>query len=93
LVRDYQAGATATELRDKYGLSKGSVLKVLHDADVTMRQMPMGAELLATAIGLYEEGLTVREVGDRLDIAKTTVREALVRAGVTMRPAHRRRRP
>lgn len=38
LVRDYQTGATSTELRARYILGKGSVLKILSEAGVEMRR-------------------------------------------------------
>lgn len=91
LVDDYKRGATSSELRVKYGIGKGSVLKLLHEAGVSMRRRPMPAESVARAAKLYEQGLTLRQIGEQLGLGKTTVREALVRAGVVMRGAYRKK--
>lgn len=38
LIVDYEAGLTVPELQTKYGLSWGSVRKLLGDAGVSMRR-------------------------------------------------------
>lgn len=92
LIDDYEAGVTSTELRERYGLSKGSVLRVLHEAGVATRRQPLSADRVASACRLYASGLTIRQVAAELGVPKTTVQNALARAGVVMRPAAGRRR-
>lgn len=94
LIIDYQAGLTGPELQSRYGLSKGSVLRLLHEAGVQLRRQPVRGGQLAEMVALYESGLSIRQVAAELGLPKTTVQDALPRSGVAMRPAAcpRRRR-
>jgi transposase len=90
LVADYESGASTVELQQRFGLSKGSVLSVLHNSNVKVRRQPLGEEQLVEITRLYRSGLTIREVAAELGVPKTTVQDALVRSGEPMRAAARR---
>jgi hypothetical protein len=92
LVAEYEAGASTVELQERFGLGKGSVLSILHEAGVKIRRQPMEDERLEEIRQLYQSGLTIREVAASLSVPKTTVQDALARLGQPMRPATRRRR-
>lgn len=89
LIVDYEAGLAVPELQAKYGLSKGSVLRMLHNAGVEVRRQPVGDELVTEIIELYESGLSIRKTGAKAGVPKTTVQNILARSGVAMRPAFR----
>jgi hypothetical protein len=46
LVAEYEAGASTAELQERFGLGKGSVLSILHEAGVKIRRQPIDAERL-----------------------------------------------
>lgn len=86
LVAEYEAGTPTTKLTEQFGLSKGAVLKLLHEAGASMRQQALSERELAEARLLYESGLSLVAVGERVSRHHTTVHLALRRAGVAMRP-------
>jgi DNA-directed RNA polymerase specialized sigma24 family protein len=88
----YESGLTIPELQRRFGLSKGTVSRLLRESGVEIRRHPVDAGRLAEAVRLYESGLGIREVGAQLGIPKTTVQNALRRAGVAMRPGGRPRK-
>jgi hypothetical protein len=90
LVAEYGAGASTVELQERFGLGKGSVLSILHEAGVKIRRQPMDEQRLEEIKRLYQSGLTIREVAAVLVVPKTTVQDALARLGQAMRPAARR---
>ncbi len=89
LVVDYQACVPVAALQLNYGLSKSSVLSVLHKSGIRITKSRLRDDQVAAAIQLYDSGLSIREVAAKLDLAKTTVHNILTRTGVTMRPAIR----
>lgn len=88
LVADYNAGVPTTQLSKKYGLGKGSVLKLLSDAGTPMRRQPMSEVQVDGAVQLYQSGLSLIQVGAQLSIHSSTVWRALRARGVTMRSPH-----
>jgi transposase len=89
LILDYEGGLVVPELQTKYGLSKGSVRKLLSEAGVSMRRRPVPDDVIEQIIDLYESGLSIRQVAAKSGVPKTTVQNLLVKSGVTMRPAVR----
>ena len=89
LVTDYESGLATTELTTRYGLAKGTVLRLLEEAGVAMRRQGLSENLAENARLLYESGLSVAAVGERLGEAPTSVARALRRIGVTLRPGRR----
>jgi hypothetical protein len=86
LVQAYRDGAATTELRQRYDLSQGSVIKILHDHDVTMRRQGLTDDDAATATKLYRRGATLAGLGEQFGVSYSAVRRALVSAGAVLRP-------
>jgi uncharacterized protein (DUF433 family) len=91
LLRDYSAGSSLADLQRTYALGRGSVQRLLREADVRRRRKGLCDAEVTVLVEQYDAGLTIREIAVEQRLAKTTVQDALVRAGVVMRPAARRR--
>lgn len=85
LVQAYRDGASTTELRQRYHLSQGSVIRILHRHGVQMRNQGLAANDIATAADLYRDGATLAQLGGRFGVSPNAVRRALVAACVVMR--------
>jgi hypothetical protein len=92
LVTDYESGLEANELQERYGLSRGSVQRLVRESGVTKHRRSLTAEERAEVARQYESGQTIREVATAMGVPKTTVQGALARLGVPMRDAARSRR-
>jgi DNA-directed RNA polymerase specialized sigma24 family protein len=90
LQHAYRGGASLAELQEQFGLSRGSVQRLLRERGVRRRRKSLSDADLAVLVERYEDGLTVREIAAEQGLAKTTVQDALARSGVAMRPAARR---
>ncbi len=77
LVAAYEAGTSTAELCNCYGLSKGGVLKLLHEAGVEMQRQGLTGEQIEVAVRLREQGLGYGAIAQRIGKAKSSVREAL----------------
>ena len=84
-VQTYRDGASTTYLRQRYELSQGSVIKILHSHGVEMRGQGLTDREVATAAELYRSGKTLAQLGERFGASPNAVRRALVSAGVVMR--------
>ena|GEM_PF-6492936 len=67
-------------------MSKGSVLKLLAQQDVTMRRQPPTPELVDKAAALYLHGDSLATVATKLGLSQTAVRNHLRKRGLTFRP-------
>ena len=91
IVADYGAGMPTTQLTLKYGLSKASVLRLLHEAGTEMRRrQPFSEQKVDEAIRLYASGLSVAAIGSRLGVHPTTMWRTLRARGVVLRPPRNR---
>lgn len=86
LIQSYEAGRSTTQLRSEFGLSQGSVVKLLQQHGVETRFHGLTDAETEAARELYESGLALAKVGEKLDRAPSSVRKALIRVGVVMRP-------
>ena len=86
LVQDYRDGVSTPELRQRYELSQGSVIKILHRHGVQMRGHGMTDGDLPAAAELYCRGATLAQLGKRFGVSPNAVRRALKSAGIVMRP-------
>lgn len=74
-----------------FDLSKGSVLKVLREAGVTMRNQGLRCEQIGEAQRLYEDaGWSLARIGEKFGVDHGTVWRQLRKRGVQMRDAHGR---
>jgi hypothetical protein len=74
IVARYEAGEPSTALMQAFGLSKGSVLKVLREAGVAVRNQGLNAEQIDEAQRLYEAGWSLARIGEKLDVDHTVAR-------------------
>ncbi|MBF6177715.1 helix-turn-helix domain-containing protein [Nocardia otitidiscaviarum] len=81
-----------TKLVLEYRIGKGTVLKLLRDAGVAIRNQGLSDEQVGDATRLYESGLSLARIGERFGVDASTVHKALVRRGVPMRDTHGRER-
>lgn len=86
LVQAYRDGAWTTLLRQRDVLSQGSVISILHNHGVQMRNQGLAAKDIATAAEPYRSGETLAQLGERFGISPKAMRRALVAACVVMRP-------
>lgn len=85
IVADYEAGAPSTQLMADFGLGKGSVLQLLHEAGVRMRGQSLSLADLDAAVAVYDSGLSLQKVGEHFGVSVDAVRNAFLRNGVQMR--------
>ena len=93
LTRAYQGGASTTLLRQRYNLSQGSVIKILHGHGVEMRGQGLANGDVSIAADLYRSGATLAHLGERFGVSPNAVRRAIASAGVVMRPRGRANPP
>ncbi len=85
LVQAYQDGVSTIQLRERFELSQGSVIKILHSHGVQMRNQGLADSDVAVAAELYRSGATLAQLGERFGVSANAVRRVLVSAGVVMR--------
>jgi uncharacterized protein (DUF433 family) len=90
LLRDYSTGGSLTDLQKTYSLSRGSVQRLLRNADVRRRRKSLSDAEVCALAERYDAGLTSREIASEQALPKTTVQDALARAGIPKRAATRR---
>lgn len=83
LVQAYRDGVGTPELRQRYGLSQGSVIKILHGKGVEMRGQGLADSDVSIAAELYRSGATLAQLGERFGVSPNAVRRALTSAGMT----------
>lgn len=81
LVADYERGTETSELQTIYGLSKGSVRKILNEAGIKLHRTPLTADQRAECHRLRAQGLTQRKIAAQLGVPKTTVQDAVAKGG------------
>ncbi|WP_100464089.1 helix-turn-helix domain-containing protein [Mycobacteroides abscessus] len=90
LIKQYESGKSSYELAKVYGINKGSVIKLLRQAGITIRNQGLTSQKIAEATQLYESGLSLANIGTRFGVDHGTVWRALKKQGVTMRDTHGR---
>jgi hypothetical protein len=90
LASDYLGGTPSTQLAQRYGISKGAVLRLLREQQVPVRLQRITTSDVEQAIQLYQAGHSLAVVGDRLGYSPGTIHLALRRAGVQLRDCHGR---
>jgi len=92
LVSDYEDGTPTTSLTQKYKLGKGTVIRLLHDNGVPLRNQPLAPDQRTEAIALYQQGWSLAKVGSQFDREHTVIRNVLKKAGIPRRDSHGRTR-
>jgi hypothetical protein len=85
LVQAYQDGVPTTQLRERFELGHGTVIRILHGHGVVMRNQGLADPDVATAAELYRGGATLAQLGEWFEVSPNAVRRALIAAGVVMR--------
>lgn len=92
IVARYEAGEPSTALGAVFGISKGSVVRLLREAGVAIRNQGLTNEQVDEAVRLYKSGLSLAKIGAKFDVDHTTVWQQLKKRGVKMRDTHGRNR-
>lgn len=85
IVDAYRAGATAAQLAQEHGVSKGGMISLLRAEGAKIRRQPIPSATVQQAVQLYESGATIAELAKRFGVAHNTLRLRLIDAGVVMR--------
>jgi hypothetical protein len=92
LIVDYRSGVPTTQLMTKYGIGKGTVLRLLEANGVPRRNQPLTPAQVSKVIELYKRGYSLARIGEYLGRQHTVIRDVLKRAGVPRRDSHGRPR-
>jgi DNA-directed RNA polymerase specialized sigma24 family protein len=90
IITRYEAGEPSTVIAKSFGLSKGSVIKLLRDAGVPIRNQGLTSEQVTEAARLYVSGQSLAQIAAHLGVDHGTVWRALKQHGVRMRDTHGR---
>lgn len=90
IVARYEAGEPSTAIAASYGLSKGSVIRLLREAGVLIRNQGLTGGQIAEAAQLYASGLSLAKIGVKFGVDHGTVWRQLTKRGVKMRDTHGR---
>lgn len=86
LVRDYRAGATASDLATSYGIHRLTVAKhIKRSGEQTRNLRSFEGARLERLISEYRAGRSTEALGRQYGVAGSTVARNLRRAGVQLR--------
>ena len=86
IAKAYLAGATLSELSDRFGKHRRTISIELERRGVARRYRLVEGKRLQQAIQCYQSGLSVISIAKELGVAGDTVHKALTKAGVKLRP-------
>ena len=86
LAEAYLAGATLSELSDRFGKHRRTISTELERRGVARRYRLVEGKRLQQAIQSYQDGMSVISISKELGVAGDTVHKALTKAGVKLRP-------
>lgn len=92
IIARYEAGESSPSLATTFSLSKGSIIRLLREADIPIRNQPLTEEQVNEAALMYESGQSLAKIAAHLGVDHTTVRRQLLKYGVRMRDSHGRNR-
>jgi transposase len=82
LVDRYRRGALASELAERFGIHRQTVVAHLKREGVTVRpQVKLTASMVEQAAALYASGLSTAAIGKKYGVDASTVGDALKRVG------------
>jgi hypothetical protein len=88
IVSRYEAGEPSTAIAASHELSKGSVIRLVREAGIPIRNQGLTNDQVAEAAPLYASGLSLAKIGVRLGVDHGTVWRQLRKRGVKMRDTH-----
>jgi DNA invertase Pin-like site-specific DNA recombinase len=92
IIERYKAGEPSTTIATTFNISKGSVIKLLREAGVTIRNQPLTDDQITQAAQLYTSGQSLAQIAVHLGVDPTTVHRYLRKRGVKIRDTHGRER-
>jgi hypothetical protein len=92
IIARYEAGDPSTALAAAFCISKGSVIRLLRDYGVKIRNQGLTEEQVAKAARLYISGQSLAQIGAHLSVDHGTVWRQLRKRGVKMRDTSGRER-
>lgn len=92
IIARYEAGEPSTAIAAAFNLNKGSVIRLLREAGVTIRNQGLTKVQITEAAQLYQSGLSLAAIGVGLGVDHSTVHRQLLRRDVKMRDTHGRAR-
>jgi transposase-like protein len=90
IVARYESGEPSTAVAASHGISKASVIRLLREAGVSIRNQGLSDDQIAEAAQHYASGLSLAKIGARFGVDHGTVWRALKKRGVKMRDTHGR---
>lgn len=90
IVTRYEAGEPSTAVAARFGISKGSVIRLLREAGVPIRNQGLTDDQIAEAVQLYASGHSLAAIGAHFGVDHGTVWRQLRKRGVKMRDTHGR---
>jgi DNA invertase Pin-like site-specific DNA recombinase len=88
IIALYEAGEPSTALAASFNLSKGSVIKILREAGIQIRNQGLTQDQIAKAAQLYRSGYSLAQIAAHLGVDHGTVWRQLRKHGVKMRDTH-----
>ena len=89
ILRDYEAGTTAAELAERYGVSRTGLTNLLHSKGAAVRRRcGLSSTDVDVVERLYAAGWLLQEIGVELGFSRDAVRRALLQRGVVMRSGY-----
>ena len=86
MVGLYESGVGTPALCKQFGISKPSVLELLHDRGVQMRRQPLTKAQRTRAVAPYEEGFAIKPIAAELGSSFGAVHRVLKAESVRLRP-------
>jgi hypothetical protein len=85
ILADYRSGLPSTILGRRYGIASGTVVALLRQHGVVVRQQPMTPAECREASRLYSLGWPLAKIGSKLGRPPNSIRNALSQAGIPRR--------
>lgn len=85
IASKYGEGVSSVELAAQYGVSKTSIVALLRQQHIPIRDKRLTPEIQQLAISLYIEGNSLATIGKRINASPNSVRKLLMREGVSRR--------
>jgi hypothetical protein len=92
IVSRYEAAEPSTAIAASHELSKGSVIRLVRETGIPIRNQGLTNDQVAEAAQLYASGLSLAKIGVRLGVDHGTVWRQLRKRGVKMRDTHGKER-
>jgi DNA invertase Pin-like site-specific DNA recombinase len=85
VVALYQAGRTAKEVADRFGIHRLTVSRAVRRAGGRVGREPLTPREVERAAALYGAGLSLPDVATKLSLPRGSIRRQLILTGVEMR--------